>query len=76
MEFQSLQARLVVHINVTQYPDTTRLYFKSRLSPEKYVADKKELKKLEDAANKIIIKEYSAGIDNLKNLGNIDDVSF
>lgn len=76
LEFQSPQAWLVVYINVTQYPDTTRLYFNSRLSPEKYVADKKELKKLEDAANKIIIKEYSADIDNLKNLGNIDDVSF
>lgn len=76
LEFQSPQALFAVYINVTQYPDTTRLYFKSRQSPEKDVADKRELKKLEDAANKILVKEYSADIDNLKNLGNIDDVSF
>lgn len=75
LEFQNPQALFAVYINVSQYPDTTRLYFNSRQSPEKDIADNKEFKKLEDAANKILVKEYSADIDNLKNLGNIDDVS-
>ena len=76
LEFQNPQALFAVYINVTEYPGTTRLYFRSRQSPEKDIADKKEFKKLEDAANKILVKEYSADVDNLKNLGNIDDVSF
>ena len=76
LEFQSPQALFAVYINVTQYPDTTRFYFKSLQTPEKDVADKSEFKKLEDAANKILVKEYSTDIDNLKNLGNIDDVNF